>query len=329
MMKKNIFTEQAVPVPVFREYDLPLRRTFFPLGFPLQVETNSEDVIQAAEEGWGLFAQAFEQPPIRLCLSVTDSETMPATIRSSFASREHLFTFIADLENFAVCDFTAGYGFGMVTRAVAADHPFLRYRFLTAAGLMLVGQQWLAPLHGAFVVRNGRGVLLCGDSFAGKTTLAYACSRAGWTFVTDDGTFLVRNRCDRYAVGNPYTIRFREDAFNFFPELSERMLVVRPNGKIGIEIFTSELPISVTPGCSIDQVVFLARKEHGPVDLRAYPQDLAIQEWERHAPFGTNQVRDAQKRCYQRLLGAGLWRLEYADLNEAVQRLEQLVDAAR
>lgn len=46
--------------PRLCEFELPLRRRFFPLGFPLDLETNSFDVIEAAEEGWGAFSQAFE-----------------------------------------------------------------------------------------------------------------------------------------------------------------------------------------------------------------------------------------------------------------------------
>ena len=58
-------------------------------------------------------------------------------------------------------------------------------------------------------------------------------------------------------VGDPHTIRFREDALDLFPELADQMPVVRPNGKIAIEMFTRELPIDTAPGCSIDHVVFL------------------------------------------------------------------------
>jgi hypothetical protein len=317
--------ERAQVDPTLGQFELPLRRRFFPFGFPLDLETNSTEVIQAAEEGWGHFSKEFDETPVRLALGVTDSDSMPSE-RSSFRSREHLMFLVADPENFLTFDFISGFAFGWITRAVAADHPLLRYRFLSAAA-MLIEQSALAPLHGALLMRNGCGVMLCGDSFAGKSTLAYACARAGWTYISDDGTFLVRNRADRYAIGDPYTIRFREDARDLFPELADRIPVVRPNGKIAIEMFTHELPINTAPGCSIDHVVFLNRQQHGHARLRHYPKDQAWEEWEKYASFGTDQVRAAQRHCHERLLQAGIWELTHSHFDDAVARLEQLVDS--
>jgi hypothetical protein len=318
--------ELAQVDPTLCEFDLPLRRRFFPLGFPLDLETNSPDVIQAAQGGWGHFSKAFDEAPVRLALGVTDSDSMPLE-RSTFRSREHLMFVVADSENFFTCDFNASFAFGWITRAVAADQPLLRYRVLSAAAHMLVEQSALAPLHGALLMRNGCGVMLCGDSFAGKSTLAYACARAGWTYVSDDGIFLVRNRADRYAIGDPHTIRFREDARHLFPELADQLPVVRPNGRSAIEMFTHELPIKIAPGCSVEHVVFLNRQQHVDARLRHYPRDQAWEEWGAYASFGTDQVRAAQRRSHERLLQAGIWEMAYSHFDDAVARLEQLVDS--
>jgi hypothetical protein len=327
-MPENPFIEQAVPDPVFSNFDLPLRRTFYALGFPLELETNSEDVIQAAQEGWGAFTQTFAEAPVRLSVAVAESDSGAALpVQSTIHARGHLMSIIANRENFAVCDFDQGYAFAWVTRRVAADHPLLRYRFLTSAGTTLVEQRALASLHGALIVRNGSGVMLCGDSFAGKSTLAYAAARVGWTFVSDDGTHLVRSRCDRYAMGDPYTIRFRDDAPGLFPELAERMPVIRPNGKIAIEIFTRELPIVTAPGCVIDHLVFLNRDQPGSAHLRRLDKQRVAESWQDYASFGAERTRAAQRECYQRLLDADCWELDYSSLDDAIARLERLVDS--
>jgi len=318
--------ERAKIDPTLCQFGLPLCRKYFPLGFPLELETNSPDVVEAADEGWGRFSKAFDEAPVRLALGMTDSNSVPSEFRSTFRSREHLMFFVADPENFLTFDFSSGYAFGWISRPVAADHPLLRYRFLTAA-VMLVEQSALAPLHGALLMRNGCGVMLCGDSFAGKSTLAYACARSGWTYISDDGIYLVRSRLDRYAIGDPHTIRFREDARALFPELAGHMPVVRPNGKIAIETFTHELPIDIAPGCSIDHIVYLNRQQHGHASLRHYPKDQALEEWEKYASFGTDQVRAEQRRCHKRLWRAGFWELTYSHFDDAVARLEHLVDS--
>jgi hypothetical protein len=326
-MPENPSTEQATVDPVLCNARLALRRTFYPYGFPLLLESNSDDVLQAAEEGWGAFTQAFEEVPVRFCLGVKDGDSGPLPFPSVIRSRGHLMSVAANEHNFAVCDFEQGFAFGWVTPEVAADHSLLRYRFLTAAGSTLVEQRSLAPLHAALIARQGVGVLLCGESFAGKSTLAYACARAGWTFISDDGTFLVRSRADRYAVGDPYTIRFRDDAPELFPELAEHLPVIRPNGKIGIEAFTRELPVTTAPGCVIDYLVLLNRHHPGSVRLRRGAPDKFQETWDDYTSFGSEPTRAAQRQCYQRLADAGLWEMDYSDLDDAIARLERLVDS--
>jgi len=326
MSEKSIL-EMVLPDPVLSAFELPLCKRFYPFGFPLDLATNSAHVMEAAAEGWGEFIQQFDTAPARLHLAVAPGSSTELPPQPVVRSREHLMFFVADAENFMVCDFEKHYGFGWATELAAADHGLIRYRFLTAGGLTLIEQQSAASLHCGLVIRNGSGVALMGDSFAGKSTLSYAAARAGWTFVSDDGVFLVRHRSDRYAVGDPYAFRLREDASRLFPELRDRMPIVRPNGKLGIEIFTRDLAIQSAMGCSIDHLVFLNRNEPGPARIRRYPKDDALDWCGRYVTFGTRETRESQLRCYQRLLNAGIWEMRYNDLDDAVARLEQLVDS--
>lgn len=311
--------------PVFSAFKLSLRRTFFPLGYPLVLETNSPDVILAADEGWGASERMFNEEPVRVCLGVTGGDSESPAHSPVIRAREHLMSIVAGPENFMLCDFDQGFAFGWVTRSTAADRALLRYHFLTAGGTALAQQRAFAPLHGALVMRQSKGVLLCGDSSAGKSTLAYACARAGWTYVSDDGTFLVRGREDRYAIGNPNSIRFRTDATELFPELAEHVPTVRPNGKIAIEVRTQDLGISTAPGCVVDHVVFLDREHRGPASVVHYPEDRALEYWAQYAVLGSNHIRAAQRRCYKLLLRARLSKIQYTDLDGAVSRLERLV----
>ena len=319
--------EKVINDPVLSAFELPLHSVLYPYGFPLVLETNSPDVIAAASEGWGAFDQAFDGPPVRLCLGVLEGSGEALPLESVVRSREHMMSIVADPENFVVCDFNRGYAFGWVTQNTAADHPLLRYRFLLSGATTLIEQRAFAALHGALVVRSGRGVMLAGDSFAGKSTLSYACARAGWTYVSDDGVLLVRGRDDRYAIGDPYSIRFRPDAPQLFPELSDRLVTIRPNGKVAIELSTSDLELDTAPGCVVDHIVFLNRSEAVAARLREMSRERVWHEWADFASFGTKETRAAQHRCRERMLGAQLWEMQYSDLDDAVARLERLVDS--
>ena len=79
--------EKVIPDPVLSAFELPLRRIFYPYGFPLELETNSADVIAAAAEGWGAFEQAFDEPPVRFCLGVSEggADALAARVGSAIA----------------------------------------------------------------------------------------------------------------------------------------------------------------------------------------------------------------------------------------------------
>jgi hypothetical protein len=319
-------SEKMIQDPVLAEFELRLRHTFYPWGYPLTIETNSHDVIQAAYEGWGAFEQAFDVAPVRLCLGVTEGGGESLPVESVIRCREDLAAIVADAQNFVMCDFDRGFAFGWVTQATAADHPLLRYRFLVSGGGMLVEQRAFAPMHGALVARNGMGVMLTGESFAGKSTLAYACARAGWTYISDDLAYLVREKDDRRAVGDPHTIRFRPDAPQFFPELADRLPTVRPNGKIAIELLTRELGLKTAACCEVGHVVCLNRGRPGPARIERVQAERISDNLAQYASYGTEEVRAAQRRSYERMLTARLWEMQYTQLDDAVARLERLVD---
>ncbi len=143
--------------------------------------------------------------------------------------------------------------------------------------------------------------------------------RAGWTYITDDGTFLVRDRSDRYAIGNPHFIRFREDARELFPELADQLAYHGRMERSGWNCRTRDLPIAIAPGARIEHVVMLDRNQSGPTRLRRYPKDQ-MQAWcERFVNFGSDEVRDAQTQCHRRLLDASLWEMSYAELGRCRQ----------
>ena len=171
-----------------------------------------------------------------------------------------------------------------------------------------------------------RGVLLCGDSGAGKSSLAFACALKGWTYLSDDSSRLVRGFQDRLVVGNPYQIRFRETATDLFPELRDQRLTTRATGELAIELPTARLPhIRTTTQCSVDYVIFLNRRQAGPAHLSRFSKDTALQWFEQSIACWEKETVEAHKASLRRLLTAEILELRYADLASAVEQLETLV----
>jgi len=55
----------------------------------------------------------------------------------------------------------------------------------------ILHQRKVMPLHGSCFVYNNQGIMLCGESGAGKSSLTAAFCKAGATFLTDDVTPLL------------------------------------------------------------------------------------------------------------------------------------------
>ena len=84
---------------MLHDVELPLAATYYPLGFRLTVLTNSPDVHAAVAESWGRYEPVFDRPPlvIRVIVrSAGDRSPQPVTV-----TQEHLFSVIADRDNFA------------------------------------------------------------------------------------------------------------------------------------------------------------------------------------------------------------------------------------
>jgi hypothetical protein len=144
--------------------------------------------------------------------------------------------------------------------------------------------------------------------------------------VSDDASRFLKNGKNRIVIGNPHLLRLRPDAGRFFPEFRHRQVIERANGKPAREIATAqERQIKREPQCEIHHIVFLDRKEDGHADIFPFPKERALAEMATAIAFGTPEFRRARMAHYRNLLKLPVMRIEYSDLDEAVDCLENIV----
>lgn len=311
--------------PLLARQEFAHRRTFYPLGFAVEIETNSIEILLAAFESWGEHSCASTDPPLRIRLGVTQASSADCPPAPVPRADGHLLSIVADAANFAVCDLLQGVAFGWVCEATLKNRIYLRYHFLEAIALSLISTSRASPLHAACVSLEGRGVLFCGASGAGKSTLAYACARAGWTFTSDDASYLLWGNGDLDVRGNSHQVRFRPSAKELFPELQDRSLTPRAAGKPSIEVFTAELHGIVTARESqVHYIVLLNRSISSPLELTRLTREemlphlggsLFAEEWAPHP----------RAKILERLCAASMYELRYSDFESAIVLLERLV----
>jgi len=316
--------------PVLARFPMPLRETFYPLGFPMRIETNSEEVLHAAAVSWHGFTRLFDTPPITLRVGVQPGKSLQCPPTPVCRIQQHLATNIADVNNFSIVDLSRQCGHIWLTEAAAANRGYLRYFFLESVAMAILATSYTTAVHAACVEYKGCGILLCGDSGAGKTSLSYACARAGWTYITDDASFLVNNRTDRLVVGNCNQARFRPSAVELFSELTGKDIVQRAQvGKPSIELNLQPLRnISASFTSRINYVIFLNRRNITRQELVEFPTEVARHSMEQ-VLFSMPATRQVQSAMIEHLLDAGALELRYSKIEWAIDRLAQLADRGR
>jgi len=314
------------PDPIGCDFNLPLNDVFHPLGFTVEIATNSKRVLEAAEESWKSFDPVFNAPPVELRIAVLDGDARECPPAPTCRGQRNLVMFVASPHDFAVCDLTSGFASCWLSASTVENSAYLRYHFLDAMALLLIEASYLTPIHAACVAFDGQGLLLCGESGAGKSSLSFACVRRGWTFVSDDASFLVRGGKHNVAVGNPSHLHLRESATELFADLRSNRLTPRINGEMAIELATANMPqVSTAAQSPIAFLVFLDRQASGPASLHPFSKERASAALEEVICYGEQHLRNAQKLTLRHLLRAGALELRYSDLDSAVSCLEALV----
>ena len=309
----------------------PLRGLYYPLGFPVEIFTNSSAVLVAARDSWGLFSSKFPGPPLTLHIGVNENPADAPNLPAAPVCRiqNNLLVNVADADNFVVCDLNAGFSFGWITQQTAASALYMRYHILEAAVLAMVATLRAAPLHAACVAPFGHGMLLCGDSGAGKSSLAFAGARSGWTFVSDDASYLPLDQDDRMVVGNCHKIRLRDSGVQLFPEIEGRPVTPRATGKPSIEIPTADMPeLLKSNSATVESIIFLNRRDREAPELVAFSREAAS-SWFNQFLYPNTALHQVQRAAVHRLLHVEIFELRYTDLDWAIERLETLALTGR
>jgi hypothetical protein len=319
--------------PSFEEYynDAPaltLEKMFFPLGFPLRVRSNSVEALNVCGMKWGHFEQEFVTDPMETHIHVLETPSRECPPAPSYRVLENTLLVTADADNVCVAQFPVGKTRMVVTRGAIAHPSYFIETFLEAASASQIWTRHATPIHAACVAIGGRGILLCGDSGAGKSSLSYACARAGWQFISDDCSYLLRKETSREVLGDCHRVRFRPSAAELFPEIEGAKVTPRLDGTPSIDFSTSNWPIEAKRRAHIDFIVFLNRRRPGMADLVPYPKEIAYC-FIRQNLFGTSETKSAQCADIERLMDAEVLELRYQSLDWAVARLERLVREGR
>ncbi len=251
----------------------------FPLGHPVEL-VGDESVLQVAQRRWP-GEMRFDVEPLTFAVGASAEERKT----TGFSPRLDGFSIDGGAGEFHVADRSG---------VISGEH------WLEPVVLTALDWTFFIGVHAACVMREGRSVLLCGDSHAGKSTLAYACSMAGWTFVSDNALHWAKSDV---LVSGSASLRLREGAREMFGLQS---------GDVA--------PVNAAPTAPAGPLVLLRRRA-GAAALQAQPLEIAMQYL---ATYDTRPDRAYAEERYRALLQDGAWVMEYERVEDAIRCLEAL-----
>jgi hypothetical protein len=309
--------------PLLSNMELPLRGIFYPLGYAVEISTNDPSVLDAANETFGL-QRSRTSAPLKIGIGISEGDGCECPPEPTRRQYNHLYSLVANTNNQALLDLERCIGFAWLTKAAVDNRLYFRYNFLEKVVYLLLGSSVVTDLHAACVSKNGKGILLCGNSGAGKSTLSYACARSGWTYTSDDTSYLINDSAVPRVIGHSHRMRFRPTAKTLFPELEGRELTPRLEGKPSIEVSSSEFTGLVTASeVEVHSIVYLNRHPSGNGRLVPLAKGTAS-ERTRNELYSAGEIRAKHEKILEVLSSVPTYALQYCHLDDAIHQLDLL-----
>jgi hypothetical protein len=244
---------------------LPLGARFFVAGSIWDLRSNSGEILQAMQETFDPVdgeRQADLHLRFHVDFAVPHAPRWPTPY---FRALDHLYYASYGPCDSMLVDQIGRRVIGSFSPAAARDLRHWKQTVLPVLLGIVSASIGVTPVHCACVVKGGSGLLLGGESGAGKSTLALSLSRNGFSYLSDDCTYLSRAGAGVRAWGLPTPVKLLPDAVSYFPELVSLDPVLSLNGEWALSVDPTEISnVERCLSCSPRWLVFLERTGDSP-----------------------------------------------------------------
>jgi hypothetical protein len=155
-----------------------------------------------------------------------------------------------------------------VSGVVARDYRFWKERMIPIALGVLGAAMGLVPVHCACLELEGDGLLIAGASGAGKSTLSVALSSAGFSYISDDWTYVSQRSGGLVAYGTSAPVKLLPDAVEHFECLQGHTVQRSMNGELAYEVdIVDTFGAQVERKCEPRWLIFLERTQRAGAEL--------------------------------------------------------------
>lgn len=256
--------------------DLPLETRFLVAGSVWAVSTNAQEILEAFQQSFQFASN--EASAIDLSVSFyVDFEQCDGErwSRPYFRALDHLYYGTYGPSDAMLVDQRNRRVIGSFSPAMARDIAYWRRVILPVLLGIASACVGITPLHCGCLVKDGWGLLLCGDAGAGKSTLALSLSLNGFAYLSDDCTYFTRSAAGVRGWGLPVPLKLLPDAAQYFPRLRDFEPHLSLNGELAYEVDPVEIfGVDRALSCQPRWLVFVERTEEpgatfGPISPSA------------------------------------------------------------
>jgi hypothetical protein len=248
---------------------LPLGARFSVAGSIWDLRSNSEGILQAMRETFdqvGGEQQADLHLRFRVDFAVNNA---PRWSTPHFRALDHLYYATYGPCDTMLVDQISRRVIGSFSPAVAHDLRYWKQMVLPVLLGIVSASIGVTPVHCACVVKGGSGLLLGGESGAGKSTIALSLSRNGFSYLSDDCTYLSRTGTGIRAWGLSTPVKLLPDGVSYFPELVSLDPVLSMNGEWVLNVDPTEISnVERCLSCTPRWLVFLERHVDSPTVVK-------------------------------------------------------------
>jgi hypothetical protein len=211
----------------------------------------------------------------------------------------------------------------LISRAAAQNRELWTTIWLPLILGVMASSIGVLPLHSACVVSNGRGILIAGESMAGKSTLCVALAKNGFQLLSDDWTY-VRTKGDvSECCGLQVPVKLLPDAVLHYPELTAYIPARTANGEIAYELPGNALGVQYASTCIPEALIFLERSASGAPSFipaeQHYVEQYISNSVER-LPFELSHAEEARRSAILLMSGLPAWTFSYSGSPQAGAR---------
>lgn len=300
-----------IEVHNFGRGNLPLSENLEIAGTHWIVATNSDAVLRGLHR-WKVASRRQKCFALRV---LVDERIPPAKgIPPLYRGMDHI-VFASFGSGFFALDLMRKEITAVISSHTASDEQFWnRVMLPIAVGVMgcFIG---VVPLHSACLEWNGVGVLIAGVSGAGKSTLAGALAKLGFSFLSDDWTYLLPEDARLIAYGLGVPLKLLPDAARFFDGLHNHQLGHSLNGELAYEVD----PVHFAPRTimsSVPRYLFmLERRASGPSRFQRIAPDVVHDFFEQSSepfPEALNHGGEFRSLILNQVANLQCWQFSYS-----------------